>query len=1210
MKKLVLPLLAIIALAGMALGQGLTSLNGTTRDPSGAVIPGVGVSLVRTDTGAERAVVSDDQGRYSFAQVQPGTYRVVGHAAGFTDVTIDSVRLLVNSPSTVDLSFDKVGAVASTVTVTDTTSQVNTQDASLGNAIGGAVIDELPFEARNVIGLLAIQPGVSYLGEPAPGSLNDPRSGAVDGGKSDQANVTLDGVDVNDQQNHAAFKSVLRVTLDSVEEFRTTTTNAGAEYGHSSGAQVTMITKSGTNSIHGSAYEFIRNTDTTANSFFNNASGIARTQLNRNVFGAALGGPIKKNKLFYFGNFEGRKDASASTGLRTVPNALFRQGTFTYLTTAGAKATLTPTQMSALDPAGLGEDPAALATFQQYPLPNDNTVGDGLNTAGFRFNASTPLSWRTYIAKFDYALGSKNTLFWRGNLDNDHETTSSGISQFPGEAPSSVYLENSKGWAAGWTSVISPSFVSTFRYGLTREGVQTTGSLTAPYAYFNSITPLYSTSTGLASIVPTNDFHEDLVWTHGAHTVSFGTEIYLISNQRGSTSTSYSNAFDNALWLVDDGAFLLAPGAAKSNSYERQAGNIMGYLPELTLKVNYDLNGNVLPQGTVINRDFLERHYDMYVEDTWKVTRGLTFSAGLRLGLAPAIHDANGYNVNATPQVANWLADRAYYASIGQSQANAGPLSYNLASATGHSLYPYQTDWAPRVAIAYSPQSHSWLTGDAGQTAIRAGWGIFYDQFGQALSSQFANSVGFSTSVVSPPSQQPANIPRYTGFYDVPLAAFPTAPAGTFPQTIPQGSELQGNTVDGYLKAPYTMNANLSIQREFKNGFLLEVSLVDRQSRRSLIGEDLGMPTNLTDPASGMTYFQAADLLGQYVHANTPVQNIPNISFWQDLWPGAATSTLSATQAIYNVYKSSQGDWTTALYNIDINCAPSCSKLGKNAIFNSQYVSLFGYRSIGTGNYNGLNVTARKRLGQNYQLTLNYTWSKCEDTGSSPQSSGAGGGAIINAFDPRLNYAVCDYDTTQQINGLGVAQLPFGRGKKYLTNANKFVDGFLGGWQLSAVYRQTTGYVVSVNNGVGFPTDWCCYGNATQTGFVPEGGGTSNAPAATKTAIGGANIFSNPAIALAGYSPTLAGGVGQRNGIRGEGIFNIDVGLQKSFTLFSVRDNPNRLMIRAEAFNVTNSVRFDPSSAQLNQSNPSTFGKYTQTFGSPRVMQFSARYSF
>jgi Carboxypeptidase regulatory-like domain len=1214
MKILVSLLLFVLFLIATLSGQSVTSLSGTTKDPSGALIPGVSISLISADTGAARATVSDSQGRYTFSQVQPGTYRITAHAAGFVDVTVNQVELLISSPATVDLNFEKVGAVATTVTVEENAEAINTQDASLGNAVAGPVIDQLPFEARNVIGLLAIQPGVSYLGEPTPGSLNDPRSGAVDGGKSDQANVTLDGVDVNDQQYHAAFASVLRVTLDSVEEFRTTTTNAGAEFGRASGAQVTMLTKSGTNSVHGSAYEFIRNTATSANSFFNNASGLARTTLNRNVYGAAAGGPIKKNKLFFFLNYERRKDASDSTGLRTVPNATFRQGTFTYLTTSGSVATLSPAQVQALDPTGLGEDPAALATFQQYPLPNNNTVGDGLNTAGYLFNAPTPLSWKTYIAKIDYQLNARNTLFWRGNLDNDHETTASGIAEFPGQAPSSLYLANNKGFAAGWTSLIAPNFVSTFRYGLTREGVQTTGSLTSAYADFDNISPIYSTSTGLASIVPTNDFHEDLVWTKGAHTVAFGTQIGLIDNRRASNSNSYSNAFDNALWMTGDSSFLLAANAAKSNNYERQMSNILGYLPELTLKVNYNLSGNPLAQGATIDRSFLERHYDMYVEDSWKVTRGLTIAVGLRYSLVPAITEANGYNVVPSIPVANWLADRSYYASQGESQAMAGPLSYSLASTTGQSLYPFQKDWAPRFAIAYSPQGRSgiskFLFGGAGQTVIRAGWGMFYDIYGQALETSFSNSVGFSTSVVSPPSELPSQVPRYTGFYSVPLSAFPAAPPGGFPQTAPAGSELQGTTVDGQLKAPYTMNSNISIGRQLKDGFFVEVAFVDRQSRRSLIGEDLAMPTNLTDPSSGMSYFQAADLLGQYVLSNTPVQNVPKIAFWEDLWPAAATSTLTATQAIYNVYKSSGGDWTTALYNIDIDCAPVCSKLGKNAIFNSQYVDLFGYRSIGTGNYNGLDVTIRKRLSRNVQFTFNYTWSKCEDLGSSPQSSGTGADAIINAFDPQLNKAVCDYDTTQQFSALGVFQLPFGKNQEFLSNANKVTDGFLGGWQLSTVFRDTTGFPVSVDNGVGFPTDWCCYGDATQTGFVPKGGANANAPAAVASSAGGANIWADPAVALAGYRPTLAGGLGQRNGVRGNGIFNIDLGLSKTFHLFDFHDEPHKLQIRAEAFNSTNTVRFDPASANVNYSNPSTFGKYTTTFGNPRVFQFSARYSF
>lgn len=1193
-------------------GQSFSSLNGNVLDPSGALIAAAKVTITRSDTGAQRSGVSDSQGRYSFAQVPPGTYAIMAEAPGFRTVTIPQVELLVNTPATINLVFEKVGAVASTVTVTAETSVVNTDDATLGNAVAGAVITQLPFEARNVVGLLAIQPGVSYLGEPSPGLLNDPRSGAVDGGKSDQANVNLDGVDVNDQQNRAAFKSVLRVTLDSVEEFRTTTTNAGAEYGHSSGAQVTMVTKSGTNTVHGSAYEYIRNTDTSANSFFNNSSGIARTKLNRNVYGASVGGPVIRNRLFYFANYEGRQDASDSTGLRTVPNDLFRQGIFTYTKTTGGLGTLTPAQVQQLDPAGLGEDPAVLSLLQQYPHPNDNTVGDGLNTAGFRFNASTPLRWNTYIAKIDYQADNKNQFFVRGNLQNDHETTASGIPQFPGEAPSSVYLENSKGMAAGWTSAISPSLISTFRYGFTRQGVQTTGSLDAAYAYLNSITPLYATSTGLADIIPVNDFHEDMVWTKGAHTISFGGEIMLIGNQRASNSNSFSTAFDNALWLQGDGAFLLAPDATKSNNYERQMSNLLGYLPELTLNVNYDLKGNPLPQGATISRDFLERHYDFYLQDSWKLTHELTLGVGLRYGLSPAIRDANGYNVSPSMPVANWLAERQGFADAGESQALAGPLSYNLASVTGRNLYPFQKDPAPRVSIAYAPHGRSglakFLFGEPGQTSIRAGWGMFYDAFGQSIESKFSNSVGFSTSVVSPPSQNPLTVPRYTGFYNVPLSAFPAAPAGGFPQTATAGAELQGTTIDDQLKAPYTMNTDFSIGRQFKGGYFVQLSFVDRQSRRSLIREDLAMPTNLTDPSSGMTYFQAADILGQYVLNNTPTASVPKVSFWEDFWPGAATSSLSATQAIYNVYKASGGDWTTALYNIDIDCAPACSKLGKNAMFNSQYVDLFGFRSIGKGYYDGLHTTVRKTFSQGYQFDFNYAWSKCEDWGSSPEDSGSD--SVINAWNPALMKAVCDYDTTQQFSALAVGQIPIGRGKRFLGGANRFVDTLVGGWQLSGVFRNTSGYPVSVNNGVGFPTDWCCYGNATQTGYVPQGGASKNAPSAIANTPGGPNIFSDPALALAGYSPTLAGYAGQRNGVRGNGVFSIDLGLSKRFHLFNFHDQPHSIQFRAEAFNATNSVRFDPASVNLNISNQSKFGQYTQTFGTPRVFQFSARYEF
>ena len=249
----------------LAWSQAFSGLNGTVSDPTGAVVPGAALRITNVATGQSRETKSDAQGHYSFAQVLPGAYQLTARSTGFSDLTISQIRLLVNSPATVAVEFQKLGAQADSVTVEAAVSQVNTSDASLGNAIGTKAILDLPFYARNVAGLLQYQPGVTSFGTD---ENYDDRNGSVNGGKSDQANVTLDGVDVNDQAYRTAFTSVLRVTLDSVQEFRTTTTNGGAETGRGSGADVALVTKSGTNELHGSLYEYHRNTITAANDFF------------------------------------------------------------------------------------------------------------------------------------------------------------------------------------------------------------------------------------------------------------------------------------------------------------------------------------------------------------------------------------------------------------------------------------------------------------------------------------------------------------------------------------------------------------------------------------------------------------------------------------------------------------------------------------------------------------------------------------------------------------------------------------------------------------------------------------------------------------------------------------------------------------------------------------------------------------------------------
>ena len=326
-----------------------SSLNGTVTDPSGKVIPNASIVLTSQDNGTERTTMSDSRGHYEFDQLAPGMYRIAAKTPGFIEVVVTSIQLLVNEPATVAVKFEKIGTTTETVTVQASATQLNTVDSSMGNVITTQAITELPMYARNVAGLLALQPGVTSFGSFGSGSLDD-RSGSVNGGRSDQSNITLDGADVLSETNRAAFNSVLRVTPDSVEEFRVTTTNGGADTGRGSGADIALVTKTGTNQYHGSLYEYRRGTETAANSFFNNRIGVPVAPLLINIFGGSVGGPIKKNKLFLFFNYEGRRDASSTSVTRTVPMETMKQGIVQYHNTAGQLEQIGPSQILALDP--------------------------------------------------------------------------------------------------------------------------------------------------------------------------------------------------------------------------------------------------------------------------------------------------------------------------------------------------------------------------------------------------------------------------------------------------------------------------------------------------------------------------------------------------------------------------------------------------------------------------------------------------------------------------------------------------------------------------------------------------------------------------------------------------------------------------------------------------------------------------------------------
>jgi hypothetical protein len=642
--------LLLILLLAVGTAQVFTSLNGAVTDRTGGVVGGAIVELINLDTTATRKYVTDNSGLFVAGQLPPGNYSVTVKALGFSIYKVPSLSLAVNTPTTLDVKIE-IGSTTETVSVNAEVTPINSVDASLGAAVNTQAITELPFEARNPARLLALQPGVTYFGEgsmygrPTTGTIStqDRLNGSVHGSKPDQNNITLDGVDVNDQNTRNAFQSVLRVTLDSVQEFRTTTQNPTAEQGRGSGAQIALVTKGGSNSLHGSLYEYNRNTISSANNFFNNISGVVRPKLIRNTFGASVGGPIKKNRLFYFLNYEGRRDASATPVTRVVPTAGLRAGNILYINSAGGVSTMTPAQLKAADPLGIGPNSHILDLLKSYPLPNDATLGDGFNTAGYRFSASTPLRFNTYISRLDYVLdpSNKNTVFWRGNLQNDNIQ---GVPQFPGQAAATVDLDNSKGYAAGWTSVVKPNFISTFHYGYTRSGHETNGTLNAAYISLRNIATPQATTATLARIIPAHQFSEDLSWIKGRHEVRFGGGVLLISNR----STNYGSAYP--FGSVSYGSLAAAGNDLKpadlagsfSSAFKTVAVDLLGPVAAVTVTYNYTLDGKVLPFGQPVQRNFVANEYEAYVNDNWKATSNLTLNLGLRYMLAPAIHEADG----------------------------------------------------------------------------------------------------------------------------------------------------------------------------------------------------------------------------------------------------------------------------------------------------------------------------------------------------------------------------------------------------------------------------------------------------------------------------------------------------------------------------------------------------------------------------------------
>jgi hypothetical protein len=727
MRSALISLACVLVAIPMWPQSSTTSVSGTVQDSSGAVVAGAVLTLNNKSNGFHATTQSDAKGIYEFVQLAPGTYEITAKAAGF-GLQVKVAQLLVSQPATIVFVLS-VQAEAQAVNVSASTETLNTTDATIGNSVSNGTIEALPMEGRNVPDLLSLQPGVLYLGRQIDQTV-DSRSGAVSGARSDQTNVTLDGVDDNDQLNGFAFTGVLRSTLDSVEEFRVTTTSANADAGRTSGAQVVLVTKSGTNRLHGGLYEYNRNTAAVANDWFNKQAQLSQGlpnrpgELIRNTFGGTFGGPIKKDRLFFFVNFEEQRTAENQQQTLTVPTASLRTGNVSYISAGGSTVTLTPSQIAGMDPGctvcppGPGVDPNMLALFNKYPLPNGQVFGDGLNTASFTWSAPNPTVLKTYIAKFDYNLGLHHQLFVRGNLQNDR---TSGVPQFPSDPPSYVLRNNSKGLVAGDVWTIKNNLINSFRYGYIRQGVLNGGAGNGPYVDFIGFSSLNAENRTTNRDVPVHNFIDDLTWVKHDHTIQVGMNYRLIRNLAASDATSWSSADGNFSYLnlsgiantgqhLDPGAFMFpAVAGSFATSYNNAIIAATGLITDINTTSNYSVSadgraGNLLPQGALISRDYKNSEFEYYLQDSWKVRRNLTLTFGLRHTLLQTPYEIHGQQVQSVTDLQSWFDTRTQFAAIGQVQQ---PYLSFAPSGQARGLKPYwpmnTNNIAPRFAVAYSP---------------------------------------------------------------------------------------------------------------------------------------------------------------------------------------------------------------------------------------------------------------------------------------------------------------------------------------------------------------------------------------------------------------------------------------------------------------------------------------------------------------------------
>lgn len=1244
-KPILASILLTFGLIAFASGQGTTSrVTGTVQDANSAAVAGASVTLTNEATGVSFNTQTSESGTYSFDLVQAGKYTVTIEKQGFKKFVSTSNPVNVNQPATINAALE-TGGLTETVTVQAGAEQVQTSTSgNIGSTIEQRTLESLPIvgtRGRNPLDLLNFQPGVVFGGNTG-GSVN------VNGSRDRAFNFTLDGIDINESTAGGSNFTPLRPNPDSVQEFQVVTSNFTAELGRSSGAQVTLVTRSGTNDFHGNLFEYYRTPALDAKSYPVTIAGLPKDQFVQHIFGGSLSGPLynpgfgegtkhgwMRDRAFFFVNLQLLRAYDTALVSRTVYTQAARQGLFRYVVgranapagtaTAAVNAEGAPVLPNcngtpptnapciasyniANNPTGVGPDPTLSGILNSMPLPNNFTTGDGLNTAGFNFASPQHERQYDFVSKFDFNLADNSLVYVRyaqGSQTSLGDAANGGRPVFP-SAPNFVdTYRTPKNLAVNWRWSPTATFTNEAIFGLSKfffTFATPNPDPNLPFSFINTATPNTNFSYN-ARGVRTLQFIDNATVVRGGHTLKGGIN-FRFNRHRDDRSNVAGSAIEPVVTLSSTAGFagfnLPTAGSTSINNNDltRLQNTIVDQLGRIgnvsrAFVLDPSNTSAFAPAGTrwLSEADYTE--LDFYFQDNWRLRSNFVLDLGVRweAKLTPAL---NGRPILVPDQPVKLGA----------------PPSNTLKWVEGDLFDSDFSKILPSVGFAWDPF-------ESGKTSIRGNYRIASDRIATFLfgSSIFQSTPGNNTATTNSNFGAGGGLFRNIGPVIAGLA--PTSTPAALRQPAPF-STSSTSVIDPDLQFPQVHEWSLSVQREIGKN-VVEANYIGKHAVHLLGGYNVNQ-VNIFASVPGVAeanFLDAFNKIRASSSYNSPLINL--------LMSGnAANNGGTARFRTLNTTNITQGSVAAAALVVSQKtcvAADVTAGICTSAQLNRRLLDLHGFPfllqpypqftgglnvfdSNDYSNYHGLQLIFKRRINSGLGFQFGYTLSESKDNRSwdpslSTVSTGSVQSASSTPFDLRdrsLNYTWSDFDRRHVFQGTYTYELPFGKSQKFLSGAPSIVDHIIGGWQMAGTVVWMSGRPFTVYSGVTTVSNVVqatanCNGCSRDVGeLVIESGRNFWFDAATRAQ------FSAPA-------PGSLGNTG-RNFFLAPNYFQWDSSLAKKFRI----TERVSFDLRVDARNVLNRPSFDNPTALITST---IFGRINDSVtNNARRIQLSGKLSF